>query len=170
MRATLALAASAAAAAFAAACSPQPAPPPKTGLVSAGEVSAFYASNPILFGARKVYAWRQIATGMTPEGFEPLGHPASMDQVEAWLGERGVTFVAHRSTRPAEDIPLALLPRLAAMRRGEIAILASPRGALVVQLVEATDAPLTEREAAPLIERFLAGRKRDQLARIANRT
>lgn len=170
MRNPLPLAAAAAAAAFAAtACSPGPGPEPKTALVSATEVSDFYARNPVLFSDRKVYRWRQIATRARPERFNALGHPESMDQVEAWLGDQGIAFQARRASRPAEDVPLALLPRLAAMRRGEIAILASPHGALVVQLVEATEAPLTEREAAPLIERYLAGRKRELLARHAHR-
>lgn len=171
MRFSLAIAASAAAAAFAAtACSPGPGPAPKTGLVTASEVSAFYERNPALFAARKVYDWRQITTDVAPDRFDSLGEPASMEQVEAFLGEHGITFRADRSTRPAEDVPLALLPRLAAMQRGEIAILASRRGVLVVQLVEATDAPVSQREAAPLIERFLAGRKREQLARYEHRT
>jgi hypothetical protein len=171
MRSSLAIAAGAAAAAFAAAaCSPGPGPAPKTGLVSATEVSAFYERNPVLFSGRKVYEWRQITTEAAPERFESLAQPASMEQVEEFLGAEGIAFRADRSTRPAEDVPLALLPRLAAMKAGEIAILASRRGVLVVQLVEAKDAPVSQREAAPLIERFLAGRKREQLARLEHRT
>ena len=47
---------------------------------------------------------------------------------------------------------------------GELAVFATPLGASVIQLVHAEDAPLTEQQAAPLIEQFLAGRKRLETA------
>jgi hypothetical protein len=50
------------------------------------------------------------------------------------------------------------------MKDGEIAVFDAPSGAAVVQLVQAQEAPLSEREAAPLIEQFLSGRKRLELA------
>ena len=46
----------------------------------------------------------------------------------------------------------------------EIAVFAAPAGAAVVQLISAAEAPLAEKQAAPVIERFLAGRKRLELA------
>jgi hypothetical protein len=45
-----------------------------------------------------------------------------------------------------------------------VAVFAAPAGAAVVRLVSAADAPLNEKQAAPLIEQFLAGRKRMELA------
>jgi hypothetical protein len=50
------------------------------------------------------------------------------------------------------------------MSAGEIAVFAAPPGASVVQLLHAEEAPLSEAQAAPLIEQFLAGRKRLALA------
>ena len=62
--------------------------------------------------------------------------------------------------QPAEQLPLSYLPQLARMNAGEIAVFATPRGASVIQLVQAEEAPLAEPQAAPLIEQFLAGRRR----------
>ena len=50
------------------------------------------------------------------------------------------------------------------MREGELAVFPVAQGATVVQLISAQDAPLSEREAAPVIEQFIAGRKRLELA------
>ena len=50
------------------------------------------------------------------------------------------------------------------MKPGEIAVFATPLGASVIQLVHAEDAPLSEQQAAPLIEQFLAGRRRLETA------
>ncbi|HUP97853.1 MAG TPA: hypothetical protein VM073_07925 [Usitatibacter sp.] len=113
--------------------------PPRTGLVTPAEVHAFYESYPALFGARRVYSLREVVVSAP---------------------DLGATF-----TLPAEDVPLVLLPRLAAMQPGETVALSSPRGASVWQLVQFIEAPLSEREAAPLIEQFLAGHKRATVAR-----
>jgi len=48
------------------------------------------------------------------------------------------------SVQPAEQLPLSYLPRLARMKEGEIAVFDAPAGALVVQLMQAQEAPLSE--------------------------
>jgi hypothetical protein len=50
------------------------------------------------------------------------------------------------------------------MQDGDITVVLSPMGASVVQLVHAEEAPLSEQQAAPVIEQFLAARKRMELA------
>ena len=50
------------------------------------------------------------------------------------------------------------------MKPGEIAVFATPPGAAAVQLVQAEPAPLNGAQAAPLIEEFLAGRRRLETA------
>ena len=73
-------------------------------------------------------------------------------------------FSAFNVTQPAEQLPLSQLPQLARMTEGEIAVFATPLGASVVQLIHAAEAPLSEQQAAPVIEQFLAARKRMELA------
>jgi hypothetical protein len=85
-------------------------------------------------------------------------------QLAAWLRARNLEFTEISVTQPAEQLPLRYLPQLARMQPGEIAVFAAPGGVSVVQLVSAADAPLGEQQAAPLIERFLAGRKRMEIA------
>jgi len=132
------------------------------------EVRAFYGENPALFGERRIYRLRELAVSAPSDLVDVLRGETraagDLEEVAAWLRLRNASFRPGSSVQPAEQLPLSYLPRLAQMKEGEIAVFDAPSGATVVQLVQAQDAPLSEREAAPLIERFLAGRKRLELA------
>jgi EpsD family peptidyl-prolyl cis-trans isomerase len=131
---------------------------------SRDEARAFYTENPALFAERKVYRLRQLAVtapaGLVDTLRTEAGRTRDLDALARWLESRGASVAAERRTQPAERLPLSFLPRLAAMKPGEVAVFATPAGAAVIQLEHAEAAPLGEREAAPLIEEFLAGRRR----------
>ena len=132
------------------------------------EIRGFYAGNPALFAQRRIYRVRELAVSAPPEMLEALraeaARAADLEEVAAALRRRGVRFDAFTSSQPAEQVPLARLPRLAAMQKGEIAVFAGPAGPSVVQLVQAEEAPLSERQAAPVIGQFLRARGRMELA------
>ena len=132
------------------------------------EVRAFYAENPALFSQRRIYRLRELVVSAPAEMIDVLRAKATqardLEEVAAWLKARSAKYSADALTQPAEQVPLAFLPQLARMKAGEIAVLPTPLGASVIQLVHAEDAPLTESQAAPLIEQFLAGRKRLETA------
>ena len=141
----------------------------RAGLVTPSEIHAFYVSHPALFEGRRLYSLREVAVS-TPAaylaGFEArVGAARSLKEVEAWLATRGIAYQTATFTHPAEDVPLALLPRLAAMSPGDLVTVSSAEGISVWQLVEFREAPLSESEAAAAIEQFLAGRKRSNEAR-----
>jgi EpsD family peptidyl-prolyl cis-trans isomerase len=139
---------------------------------SRDEVRAFYAENPALFAERRIYRLRELAVQAPPEMTDVLRAEAAkardLDEFGAWLRSRNakvsVNLGAPGVALPAEQLPLSFLPQLARMKPGEIAVFATPLGASVIQLVHAEDAPLTEQQAAPLIEQFLAGRRRLETA------
>src|SRR3954468_8849040 len=132
------------------------------------EVRAFYSENPALFGERRIYRLRELAVTAPAELVDVLRGEVlaarDVEDVAAWLRVRQASFHPGSSVQPAEQLPLSYLPRLAQMKEGEIVVFDAPSGATVVQLVQAQEAPLSEREAAPLIEQFLAGRKRLEMA------
>jgi len=132
------------------------------------EVHAFYGENPALFGERRIYKLRTLEVSAGAGVVDVLRAEAlaarDLEDVAAWLRLRNAAFRPGASTQGAEQLPLSYLPRLARMKEGEIAVFDAPAGAAVVQLVQAQDAPLSEREAAPLIGEFLSGRKRLELA------
>lgn len=133
------------------------------------EVSAFYAENPALFAQRRIYRLRELVVTASAEQVDLIRSEAAsakdLEEVAGWLKWRNLKIgPVTGATQPAEQLPLGHLSRLANMREGEIAVFASAPGATVIQLVHAQDAPLTEQQAAPLIEQFIAGRKRLELA------
>lgn len=132
------------------------------------EVRRFYADNPALFAERRIYRLRELAVSAPAELLEVLRAEAarvhSLDELAAWLRSRKARFTAVNLTQPAEQLPLSQLPQLARMKEGDIAVFATPLGASVLQLVQAEQAPLSEQQAAPVIEKFLAARKRMELA------
>jgi EpsD family peptidyl-prolyl cis-trans isomerase len=128
------------------------------------EIRAFYAENPALFAERRIYRLRELAVsgpaGLTDVLRAQAAEAKDLDDVAAGLRLRDAKFSAAALTQPAEQLPLSYLPQLARMKEGEIAVFATPTGAAVLQLVYAQEAPLSETQATPLIEQFLAGRKR----------
>ena len=132
------------------------------------EVRAFYVENPALFAERRIYRLRELAVSVPAELVEVLRAEAAratdLDEVAAWLQARNARFTIVSLTQPAEQVPLAELPQLARMKEGDIAVFAAPPGVSVVQLVQAQEAPLVAEQAAPLIEQFLAARRRMELA------
>lgn len=145
-----------------------------TGPVSAEQAHAFYAENPALFAERRIYRIRELVVSAPAELVDELraqaAHASSLDEVAAWLRERDARFSAASLSQPAEELPLAYLPRLARMKDGEIGVFSRPAydgfpgGASVIELEHAEDAPLSQAEARPLIERFLAARLRLEAA------
>ena len=135
---------------------------------SRDEVRAFYAENPALFAERRIYRMRELVVSAPAEMIDVLraqaARAADLDELAAWLKARNARFSAATETQPAEQLPLAFLPQLARMKSGEIAVFATPLGASVIQLIHAEQAPLGAEQAAALIEQFLAGRKRLEIA------
>ena len=131
---------------------------------SRDEVRAFYAENPALFAERRIYRLRELLVSAPAEMIDVLraevAKASDLEAVATWLRSRKAKYSVEGLTQPAEQLPLSFLPQLARMKPGEIAVFATPLGASVIQLVHAEDAPLSEQQAAPLIEQFLAGRKR----------
>ncbi len=136
--------------------------------VSREEIHAFYADNPALFAERRIYRVRELAVAAPAALVEVLRAEAAqardLDEVARWLQIRDARFSVAAATLPAEQVPLGQLTQLSRMKQGEMAVFATPAGASVVQLVQAEAAPLTEPQATSLIEQFLAGRKRLELA------
>jgi hypothetical protein len=89
-----------------------------------------------------------------------VARAADLDEVAAWLQSRNARYRIATQTQPAEEVPLAFLPQLARMSPGEMAVFATPVGVSVTELVYSESAPLAYEQASPLIENFLAGRKR----------
>jgi EpsD family peptidyl-prolyl cis-trans isomerase len=130
---------------------------------SAVEVRQYYAAHPELFAERRLYTLEQIDVSRTHDIAAALRERAaapgaSLEAVAGWLRAREVPHSVTRGVRAADAIPLELLPRLQAMREGELAVMETADRLLVIRMVAQRHAPLDEASATPLIEQFLRQR------------
>ena len=131
---------------------------------SGAQVKKFYRENPALFERRRIYRVLELAVVSPQDRLagirEAAARAQSLHDVAAWLETRRLPYNVATSSRPAEQIPLSVLREVYEMRQGQIAVFPTPRGASVVQLLLASDVPMKEQEAAPVIERYLVNRRR----------
>jgi EpsD family peptidyl-prolyl cis-trans isomerase len=132
------------------------------------EVERFYRDNPALFRNRRVYRVLEISAAVPQEMQVEIRKAAAgagnLHEIATWLESRKVPFNVATATRPAEQIPLHVLPRVAGMSNGQIAVFPTPKGVSIVQLLRSNELPMTESEAAPVIERYLVNKKRVDIA------
>ena len=128
------------------------------------EVKAFYAENPALFERRRVYRFLEVIAAVPEEKLDSLkaqvAKAKTLNDVSAWFRSQGIAYNFATWTKPAEQLPRGYPVRFADLQDGQMAVLASNTGGTsVIQVVQSKDAPLTEQQAKPIIERALAMRK-----------
>lgn len=132
------------------------------------EVREYYGNHPELFEKRRVYKFQELAFESKPETLkgvkEQLDQGKSLPVLAAWLKSQKIEFNVNESIKPAEQLPLELLPRVQNLKNGQIIVVPAGNAVLVLQLVASSDQPLSEDQAKPLIEGFLGNKKRMELA------
>jgi len=128
------------------------------------EVRKYYLAHPELFAQRRLYTLEEISvagkSGIAAALQERVAKGESMEQIAGWLKSGEVRYAVNRGVRAAEQIPLEMLPRLQAMKQGEVQVIgAGGDGAVVIRLASARAAPIDEASAAPLIRQFLLKRR-----------
>jgi EpsD family peptidyl-prolyl cis-trans isomerase len=132
------------------------------------EIRKFYQENPALFERRRIYRVHELVVVVPREKLDALkaatAGAKSLQDITGWLKSQKLAFQVAISDRPAEQMPLNLLPQVFEMREGQIAVIPTPRGASVVQLLQTQEASLSEQQATPIIEQYLQSRKRFTVA------
>ncbi|HET7362573.1 MAG TPA: EpsD family peptidyl-prolyl cis-trans isomerase [Burkholderiales bacterium] len=134
---------------------------------SAVEVRQYYGAHPELFAERRVFTLEQIDVARTSPIAAALRERAAspgatFEAIADWLRARDVPHSVTRGVRTADRIPLELLPRLQAMRQGELAVMETADALLVIRIVAQRQAPFDEASATPLIEQYLRQRRWEQ--------
>lgn len=130
-----------------------------------GEIGEFYSRRPELFSERRVYSLQEMTiTGnpgeLLPKLQEQMAKAKTLADVAAWLKSQNIPFGGNATTKAAEQLPLELLPRFHQMKDGQIGVVPSKDGILVVQVLASQTAPMDQKAATPFIEQFLMNQKR----------
>jgi EpsD family peptidyl-prolyl cis-trans isomerase len=128
------------------------------------DIKGYYAKHPELFAERRIYNFNELAVGAKPDLLpqlqERMSKAKSLADVGEWLKGQNVPMAANNTTKPAEQLPLELLPRFHAMKEGQIGVIPSKDSILIVQLAASKTAPMDEKAATPFIQQFLANQRR----------
>jgi EpsD family peptidyl-prolyl cis-trans isomerase len=130
----------------------QPKPSPE-------EAKKYYAEHPELFAQRRVFVLEELSIAQGDGALaglaEVVSKSRSTQEVAAWLKSKDAKFTQNRLMRAAEQIPLEHLPRLQAMKEGEMQLVAGAGRLQVLRLVGFKTAPVDEATAGPRIQQFL---------------
>jgi EpsD family peptidyl-prolyl cis-trans isomerase len=139
------------------------------------QVKQFYQSNPALFYERKIYTLRELGlafpagadAGQYMSELQSLlashGNAGSLEPLSHWAQQRDVTISENNGVKAAEELPMDVLPKFAAMKQGDIGYLRNGNGIVVFQILAILDAPIAEKNAQPMIENILMTTKQTDL-------
>lgn len=135
----------------------------------AAEVQAYYREHPELFAERKIYRLQEIVFTAPPETIAAvraqLPKVKSSAELLAALKGRGIKATAAIGVKPAENIALDLLPRLAPLKPGESLLFEKGNRAAIVTVVASTPEAIGEERARPFIEQYLKRRQSSEQIR-----
>ncbi len=127
----------------------------------------FYDSRPTLFAQRKVYTLQHLDIQAPDERRTEIdAHVQSLKtsaELTDWLKSQKLPFTTKQEQDASEQLPPALLEKLAAMKDGESVVVPSQSGVGALTLVTGAPAPKTLADARPAIEQFLSSQGRREL-------
>lgn len=132
------------------------------------EIAEYYNQHPELFSQRRIYRIQELELKVEPSRMSEveakLKSAHSMGDFVNWVKEQGIDGKTAVAVKPAEQIPLPLLGRLSQMKDGQVTILPSrPGQVLIQQLLESQMQPVSLEQSKNAIERALMVQKRKEL-------
>jgi EpsD family peptidyl-prolyl cis-trans isomerase len=133
------------------------------------EAKKYYIEHPQLFAERRIYNIQEIvlpaSNQVADQLRELLEGGKSMEEIANWLKSKDIKFAAGSATRPAEQIPLELLPKIHPLKTGQGMILQSPQSITVMRLAASQSVPVSEDVALPRIQQFLGNQRASEAAK-----
>jgi len=131
------------------------------------EIAEYYNQHPELFSQRRIYRVQEldltVDSSRLAEVEAKLKSSHSMGDFVTWVKEQDIEGKSAVVVKPAEQIPLPLLGRLSQMRDGQVALLPSRPGHVVIQqLLESQMQPVSLEQSKGAIERALMVQKRKE--------
>jgi len=132
------------------------------------EIQDYYEKHPALFSARRIYSLQELDIEAPPEQLDALRDTLKSSKTFPafieYLKTQGLKFQGTEGVRSAEQLPLASVDQLAALKDGQAVFIARPKGARVIFLVSSRLQPIGLERATPAIEQFLLNERKRKLA------
>jgi EpsD family peptidyl-prolyl cis-trans isomerase len=135
---------------------------------SSDEIDRYYEGNPGLFAKRNVYTLQEFHVA-TPDAAQAERLQAAMAAAkgaadfESRLGAAGMRYRSRVFVQAPEDMPMAIVAKVAATEVGQSITLPQPGSMRVVYVLHAQPAPVDRRLATPAIESFLMSERKRRL-------
>ena len=135
---------------------------------SSDEIDRYYETHPNLFSQRRLYSLQETNFSIDPQKAAAmkarLEATTSLEKMNDVLRGDSVQFSARQTSVSAEDVPLAILDQLAALKEGQSLVLTRDGTGRVLTLINAQLAPVGPVPAKRLISGYLTNdRKRTTL-------
>lgn len=132
---------------------------------STDEIDRYYDAHPELFAKRRLYQIQETTLGLPANRFAALqaqvNSTGSLEALREVIGREGLRSNVRHLSISAEDLPLAILPKIAQMKPGESLMLPLEGGARALTLLGSQAAPIGAEGSRKLIARYLVNdRKR----------
>ena len=133
------------------------------------EVTDYFNKHPELFTQRKIYRLQEISIKAPKDKQEAirtqLAASKTLNDFGAWLKAENLPVKAAQGVKPAEQLPLEILPQLAKMADGQAMVVNAPDGLTVIVLAGSQAQPVTLEQAKPAISRLLQTQARQKAAK-----
>jgi EpsD family peptidyl-prolyl cis-trans isomerase len=133
---------------------------------TADEARQYIAEHPQLFAERRIFTVQEIilpaSANLTPTLRQMLASGKSMEEIGDWLKGQNVKFAAGSTRRPAEQIPLDLLPRLHALKDGQSLVFENAENVTLMRLAASQSEPVNAATALPKVEQYLGNQRINQ--------
>lgn len=129
---------------------------------SIAEVDEYFQKHPEFFSHRKQFDMKQlvISSNDVSDSFKrALDAAKSLDEVAAWLEKNGVRHARGQLSRSSTDMPPEMSAKLLTMPKTQLFIVREGGNTLINAIVDIRDAPVSAKDAAPQIEKFLVNKK-----------
>jgi EpsD family peptidyl-prolyl cis-trans isomerase len=128
------------------------------------EARRYYNAHPELFSARRVYSLQELLVGpdALPTVQELLSRNKSFQEIVSALDARKLKYTASAGIRPAEQLPLTAVAKIHGIKDGQIGIVDSAEGSMVMHVVASQTQPVSEEQALPSIQTFLTNQRRSE--------
>ncbi|MBI4938974.1 MAG: peptidyl-prolyl cis-trans isomerase, EpsD family [Nitrosomonadales bacterium] len=126
------------------------------------EIDDYFQKHPEFFSQRKQFDMKQlvISSNDFSDNFKrALDSAKSLDEVAAWLEKNGVRYARGQLSRSSTDMPPEMSAKLLAMPKTQLFIVREGGNSLINAIVDIRDAPVTAKDAAPQIEKYLINKK-----------